>query len=464
MLENRAKNDKSMKNQEIRKGITMQIKHLKNSRTILEIIILCIVYISMATGVYVGLAGNDAGNAYYCLIVVIPVLVTYYARKHIKSYPLFICLNLVFVFIAAGLSKSDIEFAGYVCTAVAIVAHSIRLKGLYVQKKQYENAGSSTDYSVSGRSKDDMQLAVGAGEKLHMAYCVFMIAFYIVGSYHNNTALMGIQLFLFMAFVICQFFYSQLSELYKIFVTNEGKSEFPARRIMRINVGMMIIFAIFMILGMLLFYNGRYGNIFQTIGAGLMAVLKVILRILLWLIGRGPVSEPHEEETTAATMDWNNQNDDLNQVYNNTAANALMEVVAICAIIGVLVAIIYAIVKYAKKFSRSLDNDGDEVEYLNNDVQKEQNGIKLKKAREVKDKNNIQYRKLYKKYARSKKYMTKNKMSGTTVSQEMMPEEITKKLITDDEEKSRIITKNYEKARYSDEEVSKDDIEFLKKL
>ena len=46
----------------------------------------------------------------------------------------------------------------------------------------------------------------------------------------------------------------------------------------------------------------------------------------------------------------------------------------------------------------------------------------------------------------------------------MMPDEITRKHITDDEEKSSIITKNYEKARYSDSEVSKEDIEFLKKL
>ena len=83
---------------------------------------------------------------------------------------------------------------------------------------------------------------------------------------------------------------------------------------------------------------------------------------------------------------------------------------------------------------------------------------------DILDKNNIQYRKLYKKYARSKKYMTKNKLSGVKPDKEMMPDEITRKLITDDEEKSSIITKNYEKARYSDSEVSKEDIEFLKKL
>ena len=143
---------------------------------------------------------------------------------------------------------------------------------------------------------------------------------------------------------------------------------------------------------------------------------------------------------------------------NNAIANALMEVAAITAIIGIFIWIIYAIVKYAKNFGRSLDDDVDEVEYLNKASEKEQYGIKPEKEREPADKNNIQYRKLYKKYARSKKYMKKNKLSG------VKPDEITRKLITDDEEKSSIITKNYEKARYSDSEVSKEDIEFLKKL
>ena len=53
----------------------------------MEILILCIVYMSMAAGVYIGFAGNAAAGAYRCLIVLIPVLVTYYSRKYIRSYP-----------------------------------------------------------------------------------------------------------------------------------------------------------------------------------------------------------------------------------------------------------------------------------------------------------------------------------------------------------------------------------------
>ena len=66
----------------------MQIRHLRNSKIITEILILCVAYISMAAGVYIGIAGNDTSKAYYSLIVIIPAIVTYFSRKYIKSYPL----------------------------------------------------------------------------------------------------------------------------------------------------------------------------------------------------------------------------------------------------------------------------------------------------------------------------------------------------------------------------------------
>ena len=112
----------------------MQIRHLRNSKIITEILILCVAYISMAAGVYIGIAGNDTSKAYYSLIVIIPAIVTYFSRKYIKSYPLFMVINLVFVVIAALLADTDLEFAGYVICAAAISGHSIRLKNLYVNR------------------------------------------------------------------------------------------------------------------------------------------------------------------------------------------------------------------------------------------------------------------------------------------------------------------------------------------
>ena len=221
----------------------MQIRHLRNSKIITEILILCVAYISMAAGVYIGIAGNDTSKAYYSLIVIIPAIVTYFSRKYIKSYPLFMVINLVFVVIAALLADTDLEFAGYVICAAAISGHSIRLKNLYVNKKQYERVQENI-YDETGKSKDDMLIAVNASEKLHIAYGIFMIGFYILGGIEGNSVLMEIQAFLFVMFVLCQFVYNQVSRLYEVFVFNEGKSEFPARRIMGINVLIMIVFGI----------------------------------------------------------------------------------------------------------------------------------------------------------------------------------------------------------------------------
>ena len=171
------------------------------------------------------------------------------------------------------------------------------------------------------------------------------------------------------------------------------------------------------------------------------------------------VMDDYIEETTTSPEPVE---DEMDVKVNNAAGNALMEVVAIFLIIGVIILIIVTIVRYASRFRKSLDNDKDEVEYINNDEEKEYKVKKSVKVKDTKDKANIRYRKLYKKYAKSKKVVTKSKLAGAKVDSHMMPEEITSKLITDDEAKARRITDDYEKARYSNGEVSEEDISFLK--
>lgn len=69
----------------------MQIKHIRNSRILLEILILCIVYMSMAVGVYTGLAGNNPDTSYYCLIVLNSCIGNIFFKK--------ICIKLSTVYI-----------------------------------------------------------------------------------------------------------------------------------------------------------------------------------------------------------------------------------------------------------------------------------------------------------------------------------------------------------------------------
>ena len=220
------------------------------------------------------------------------------------------------------------------------------------------------------------------------------------------------------------------------------------------------MFGLLLVFGMLIFYHGRYGNIFSMIGMALLAIIKWILKLLLMLRGDDDtVMDDYIEETTTSPEPVE---DEMDVMVNNAAGNALMEVVAIFLIIGVIILIIVTIVRYASRFRKSLDNDKDEVEYINNDEEKEYKVKKSVKVKDTKDKANIRYRKLYKKYAKSKKVVTKSKLAGAKVDSHMMPEEITSKLITDDEAKARRITDDYEKARYSNGEVSEEDISFLK--
>ena len=47
---------------------------------------------------------------------------------------------------------------------------------------------------------------------------------------------------------------------------------------------MVMVVSGLMILGMILFYSGDYGNIFTLIGSGFVAVVRIVLKLFLRLI------------------------------------------------------------------------------------------------------------------------------------------------------------------------------------
>lgn len=68
-----------------------------------------------------------------------------------------------------------------------------------------------------------------------------------------------------------------------------------------INVLIMIVFGLLLVFGMLIFYHGRYGNIFSMIGMALLAIIKWILKLLLMLRGDDDtVMDDYIEETTTS--------------------------------------------------------------------------------------------------------------------------------------------------------------------
>lgn len=444
----------------------MQSIFLRRIRIFLEILIQCVVYMAVITGAYLGVCKKPGNTVYLCFLMLIPVIATYILRKKTKNLTVFIVINVAFMVVAAMLGEADIDKMCYFLSVGMVCVHSIRLKTLTVKRNEYA-VNYNTDYDVSGRSEDDKKIALDASEKLHPAYCVVMLAFYIVGNNVESPLLMGIQMVAFIAFILLQVVYNQVKNLENVFFSNEGKSEFPAKRIIVINAIVTTVFIMLMILGMVMFYNGRYGNIFTIIGSLFMVVVKFILKIILTLWRNDNVqdSTPIVEEESSSDMEVI-EDDLLEEGYEPSAImSALFFAIGFTLLIGTIVAIIVMIVKYAGRFKNSVEGDYDEVEFIKESPDKEKHFVKDKdRNKGEKISNNMAYRKLYKKYALSKKRNTKGKLSADKPRDCMMPEDITRTHIVEDEEVAQRITQVYEKARYSNESVTKDEIDYLKKM
>lgn len=444
----------------------MQSAFLGRLEIVLEVLIQCVVFFAVMTGVYLGILAKPAGSAYVCLFILIPVLLSYFLRKKVNNFLVFMALNIAMMFIAFSLGTTDAERTYYFLAVVFICAHSARLKSSILKRNEYMGEYYE-DYQVSGESKDDRVLAIASTERMNPAYCLVMAVFYMMGANAKNQALMTLQIILMVAFVVLQITYNQTKELNKFFAGNEGKSGFPAKRIIHINMLMLLIIIVFMLMGMALFYNGKYGNILMWIGIAFMSVFKLILRAVLFLWKQTGSSQSSGNNSTHQEPSVEEFPTEGFVSLQEKEGFPVAEVLFITFLILFFAGMIVMIVKYAKRFKNSIDGETDVVEFIPREEiveerEKKQGSRKVETA--FSGNKNTQYRKLYKRRVVSKRFASLTKPLGEKPAPFMMPGDITKDFISKETEISERITRAYEKARYSNQEIERDELEYLKKL
>ena len=318
--------------------------------------------------------------------------------------------------------------------------------------------------SLNTAADEDIYNTYAIKERMHFAWSIVMIISYFLGASAQNQMLLNFSVLLFVLFVILSVIYNQVRELNRLFSINKGKSEFPVNRILSTNAVVTAVIAILMGVFMLFFYYGKYGNIFTIIGSIFIVVFRLILKGILVIWGLGPKNTTSNTSTEESTSEDFVSFSGSSGVDNSAVLNSIFEAVALVLILGLIVLILYFIFKYAKGFGRGKIDEMDEVEFIND--KKEVNNktySTLRKKAEEKVSNNEAYRRIYKRYVKSYKKMTKFKKSGLRPNN-LMPEDISRKLIIEDEIKANIITESYEKARYSNKVVTKEEIKYLKNL
>ena len=218
------------------------------------------------------------------------------------------------------------------------------------------------------------------------------------------------------------------------------------------------VVAVLMIMGMLLFYRGDGGNIFALMGSILGVVFRPLLKLLLMLMKENDEALPQQPTQPINKDDALYDETEIKEYADNPVMQAVFVAFTVVIITGLMIAVIYVIVRYARKFKESRDDNGDEVEFKGTGRHER----KIRRSKRAVEKTNLavnmQYRKAFKKAAMLDK--RKEKMAADSLVY-MQPEDITRNNITSNAATAERITRSYEKARYSDKNISKEELEFM---
>ena len=441
-------------------GYVYNYSKLRTIRTLTDIISQCLVAFAFSAFIILGITKKSDSYIIVTLLMAVPVVITYAARKHIRKMLPFMLVHGVLLIIAVLPGKGDAESTAYFVSVLAVCIRSVSIKAANARKTEYMNEPLYGN-QFADVTQEDKKAALQAGERMSPLYCLVMVAGSLYGGSAGNRLLVNYETVLFVLFVLLAFLANQLKELNSLFISNAGKSEFPAERITGINMIMVMVVSGLMILGMILFYSGDYGNIFTLIGSSFVAVVRIVLKLFLRLIReKEEVSTMPEDSVNPVTDDDVVKGDNDLAFTDNPVMSALFTAFAIVLVIALVVFIVYMIIRYAKNFKKSQDNNGDEIEFIGNDRRTEARIKRRQRAEEAKNMPvNMQYRKAFRKAA-IKSSKAARDSDGKSL-ENMQPQDITINRITNDADAADRITASYEKARYSDKNISKEELEFM---
>ena len=297
-----------------------------------------------------------------------------------------------------------------------------------------------------------------AGEDIHVVFIAAPAFGYLVGYWRNVLPLMYIELTLCILFVVLKIIYNNMSHLNNVLSLNSKKNDFPAKQMKQVNTFITAASAILILFGMLIFYNGRYGGLFGVIGSSVTGVVRILVKGFLWLLGKsGPESSNTPQMDDETQEDIEDAMKKELEYPDSPIMQALFEGMVFAIIIAMIIAIIYMIRTYVKTFNKTKKLGSDYIEYISPDdenvrADKDVSKVKTKEPREVRS-----VRKLY------KKHILKG-TGGKAPDETVLPSVLTTENITADSELSEKITAVYEKARYSREQITKEEKDIFNNL
>ncbi len=365
------------------------------------------------------------------LFLLLPVTALYIARLYIQKgailFLVHICVGVYMYF----LGDSMIEKTGFFFTGAILIFYSL--------------------YQSSRETKE-------SAENVSIVFLGFFIFNCLVGSYQSSDTLIQAGLVSGELFLILKLLHYNFCNVNSFIMLHKESAALPVKQLITINSFMMTVFITLCSGLMLLFGNTYVGQILQSLGNLLRNALIAFLRFLfsgLWK----EYPETLDTETppeTSTMMPF--AEDNIPDSLWRDILYALERIIGIIVVIALVIALVTLLVTSFLKLIKNMSSTslpGDDIsEFI---FPKDLNGERFRKKRRqtIPKGANAKARRLY------KSMVTKNAAKADdTIQPSMLPRDISKQYYPGDAKRA---TEIYEKARYSDGQVTKEELQFLKK-
>lgn len=433
------------------------VKKLTFAVSALELCLQLTAFIALAAAVHMGLLKKETDGVIPCIFVAVGVAVGFFARKYINRFSVFMLIHaLLIVFVAFGGGDG----AGIGINIVVMIIYSIysiNLKNKAVERRDLDNspAGRLVDEE---EQKEAALRSMVAGERVPIGLLAIIFIGYLIGYVNESTITMNVEMALSIIFILLQVVSRNLQRLFEVFSLNIKKNDFPAKQMWSVNKFVNATVIILIFLGMMIFYNGEYGNIFSIIAGFFSVIVRYLGKIIIFLLGLfGREGDTVSMETESSIEETTEETATAEVIESSQALNALFYGVAFVLILAAVVWLLYMLKKYVSNFNRAKKQGMDYIEFIKDngeETETEKSEIS-RKIKTTRGERNV--RKLY------KKRVLKG-ARGKELDLASTPIELTRDNITTDDELANTITHIYEKARYSNEKITDEEVKIMKNM
>lgn len=280
------------------------------------------------------------------------------------------------------------------------------------------------------------------------------LVIYFIGIYLKNDWIKNCMVYFTIAYLLLMLLYTNITNMGNFFKLNREITNLPAKQILLVNRMVLLILSIVTIAAMILVPVSGLGNVITGIGNGLFQLIKWIIRLFQSPgDGNAPPATPMDIPKHASLDAFNETNSEGMKWFFE-----ILTTIALWAgTIALLAGIIYAIYYVIQHFYRP-NTDSDEKLFLKNILIKETYSslpkTSLTKTEKLgRDPNGI-VRKIYKK--------TILKHAAKTPPKSFTPTQIEEFSELAETKEREMLHYLYEKARYSEHGVTKEEATSLK--